>query len=312
MKLSPIVIFTYRRVPEQLIKSLLENSLSEQSEVFIFSDGAKNDEDLTDIKKVREYLKTIDGFKSIDIIEADTNKGLATSIIGGVTQVINKYGKAIVLEDDLVVSKSFLEYMNEGLVFFENDKKIWSISGYGPELPCLKNYNDDIYLSVRVSPWGWATWSDRWEKIDWEVKDYDEIKKSGVLQKKFNLAGNDMFKMLELQMLGKIDSWAVRWYYNQFKLKTYSVYPKKSKVVNIGFSDDKGTHTSGANEKWFVELNDEHVDFKSIHMKKEVIQCFQSYHNLNLTTKMGYFLKKHGGYKVGKSIYEYIRKYIGI
>ena len=160
--LAPIIIFTYRRTPDKLINSVLKNNLAQQSEVIIYSDGNKNKNDLEDVKEVRKYLHTIEGFKNTKIIESEKNKGLANSIIDGVSEIINKYDKVIVLEDDLIVSNDFLDYMNNALNFYEKDKKIWSISGYGPKLPCLENYYDDIYLSVRGSSWGWATWKDRW------------------------------------------------------------------------------------------------------------------------------------------------------
>ncbi|MDM5263708.1 glycosyltransferase [Sulfurovum sp. XTW-4] len=305
--LAPIVIFTYRRLINQTIESLLSNELAQDSELYIFSDGSKNENDLEDVIEVRKYLQTIEGFKSIKIIESEVNKGLADSIIDGVTQVIDKYGKVIVLEDDLIVSTDFLEYMNGALNFYEKDKKIWSISGYGPKLPCLANYNDDIYLTVRGSSWGWATWKDRWNTIDWHIKDWNTFQKNKDLIEKFNLGGNDLYKMLELQMLGKIDSWAIRWCYNQFKFDSYTVYPKKSKIINDGFSDEKGTHNSGVNNKWITELDNKTITFNDTTIKKEIIECFQHYHNLSLITKIGYFLKKNTGYKIAKKFYKYLK-----
>ena len=294
MLLAPIVIFTYRRVPNQLINSILNNNLSEQSELFIYSDGAKSDTDYEDVEEVRKYLKTVVGFKSIKIIESDENKGLANSIINGVSEVIDIYGMAIVLEDDLIVSSDFLEYMNDALNFYDKDKRIWSISGYGPKLPCFKNYKDDVYLSVRGSSWGWATWKDRWGSVDWEVKDFDKLEEDESLKNKFNLGGNDMFKMLELQLLGKIDSWAIRWCFTQFTLATYTVYPKKSKVINDGFRDLKGTHNSRINNKWAVELDNEKINLKNIHPNETVVKCFKRFYNISIGAKVSYFLRKYG------------------
>ncbi len=304
--LGPIILFTYKRIPDQLIDSLLKNNLSSKSDLIIYSDGAKSSFDEDDISEARKYLKCIVGFKSIKIIEAPKNKGLANSIIDGVSEVLDEYGKIIVLEDDLIVSKDFLEYMNDALNFYDADKKIWSIAGYGPKLPCLDNYEDDLYLSTRGSSWGWATWKDRWDTIDWEVKDFDNLKQDKDLQNKFNLGGNDMYKMLELQMLGKIDSWAIRWCYSQFKLNAYTVYPKRSKVINNGFSDNKGTHNSGYNDKLTVELDDININFKDLVVNRELVKCFQEFHNLSIKTQMGYFLKKFGGYNLVKKIDRYI------
>lgn len=308
-QLSPIIIFTYRRVPDKLINSLLANNLFEQSEVIIYSDGSKGDQDLEDVAEVRSYLQTVEGFKNIKIIESPSNKGLANSVIDGVSEVINKYGKVIVLEDDLIVSSDFLEYMNNALNFYEKNKNIWSISGYGPKLPCLEDYKDDIYLSVRGSSWGWATWKDRWDKVDWGVKEFHKLQEDKDLREKFNLGGNDMFKMLELQMLGKIDSWAIRWCYNQFKYNQYTVYPKKSKIINDGFADNKGTHNSGDNSNLVIELSNKNVKLIDIHVNSELVKCFQKFHDLDLNTKIGYFLKKNGGYNLAKKIYRYVKRW---
>ncbi len=306
-KEAPIISFTYRRIPNKLIDSLLKNKLAKDKELFIFSDGYKNETDKQDVLEVRRYLKTIEGFKNITIYEADKNKGLANSIIDGVSQIINKYNKVIVLEDDLVVSNDFLDYMNEALKFYENDNRIWAISGYTPNLKSFKNYPYDVYLSVRANSWGWATWKDRWDSIDWDIKDWQEFKKDKNAIDRFNLGGNDMFKMLELQMLGKIDSWAIRWCYNQYILNKYTVYPRKSKVINDGFSDSKGTHNSGKNDKWIVELSNEKINFKDLYVQQEILECFQKHYNIRVATKIGYLLKKIGGYEVVKKLYKYLK-----
>jgi len=303
----PIVFFTYKRVPRKTIKSLLNNNLASKSDVYIFSDGYKNDVDKNDVLEVREYLKSIEGFKSIQVVEASQNKGLANSIIYGVTEIINRYGKVIVLEDDLIVSNDFLEYMNEALEFYKNDKAIWSISGYGPKLPCLEDYDKDLYLSPRGSSWGWATWKGRWDSVDWDVKDFEKLKLDKQMRKEFELGGDDMYKMLELQMLEKIDSWAIRWCFSQFLQDKYTVYPVKSKIVNDGFNDSKGTHNSDGSSKWDVQTSDVQVTFENIGVKEDIIICWKKYFNLSLFTKIGYFLKKYGGHKFTKKIIRKIK-----
>lgn len=302
--LAPIVIFAYRRVIDKTIKSLLENNLAKHSKVYIFSDGYSNEKDKDDVEKAREYLKTITGFSEIIIIESSINKGLAGSVIDGVSEIIKKYKKIIVLEDDLIVSNDFLDYMNEALDFYENIDDIWSISGYGPNLHCLKDAKTDVYLSVRASSWGWATWENRWNKTDWEVKDFNKLREEKVIQNKFNLGGNDMYKMLELQMLGKIDSWAIRWCYSQFKFGMYTIYPRKSKIINDGFSDNKGAHNSGSNKKFTMELNNERISFKKLYPEGEIINNFKEFHDLSIKTKIGYFLKKYGGYSFIKRLFK--------
>lgn len=244
MKLAPICLFTYNRLDETklTIEALQNNFLANESEIFIFSDGWKNDEASSKVLAVRRFLKTVDRFKSVTIFEADKNKGLANSIIDGVTKIINRYGKVIVLEDDLVTSKNFLDFMNQALIFFEPNEKIFSISGFSMNLPGLKTYNKDFYLGYRSSSWGWGTWKNRWDTIDWEVKDYKLFIESRKLKRQFKNGGSDLPKMLSNQMSGKIDSWAIRWCYQQFKNQQLTVIPTKSKVENIGFGIN-ATHT---------------------------------------------------------------------
>ncbi len=261
MKTVPIVVFTYRRNIDELLTSLLSNDLSKKSNLYIFSDGYKNNIDKKDVLLVRKNLKLINGFHSIEIIESETNKGLAKSVIDGVTEILNKYEKVIVLEDDLIVSNNFLTYMNEALNFYKYEENIWSISGYTPCLDYLNNYEKDIFLAFRANSWGWATWKNRWEKIDWDIKDWDSFKKDSILIDKFNRGGDDLFKMLEVQMLGKIDSWAIRWCYNQFKYNSFTIYPTKSRVVNIGF-DSMGTHNSDGSERWDTQISNEKINLK--------------------------------------------------
>ncbi len=304
---APIVIFTYRRDITDVINALLKNKLSEKSDLYIFSDGYKNNTDKQDVLSVRKALKDIKGFRSLQVYESEKNNGLANSIIDGVDLILNKYNNIIVMEDDLIVADNFLEYMNEALAFYEKEENIWSISGYTPNMKCLKNYNKDIYLTMRASSWGWATWKDRWESIDWEIKDWNNFKKNKIEIKEFNKSGNDMFKMLELQMLGKIDSWAIRWCYNQFKQRKYTIYPTKSKLVNIGF-DNKGTHNSRGFERWNVEVSDIDVIFEKLVPDMKIMQCFKKHYDLQFATKIGYMLKKIGGYKLAKKLFSKVSK----
>lgn len=303
INLNPIILFTYRRVPKESIESLLKNILSSKSKLFIFSDGYKGNIDKQDVLEVRNYLKTVSGFKAVVIYESDNNKGLADSIISGVTEVISKYKQAIILEDDVVVTNDFLEYMNDALEFYKDDKKIWSISGYTPHLKSLENHKKDIYLTQRGTSWAWATWIDRWEKIDWGITNWDEFKKDKKAIEKFKLSGNDMYKMLELQMLGKLDSWAIRWDFNQYTNKMYTVFPKCSKAINIGFEDEKSTNTSGKKmDRFNVELYEETLKLESIDSSKKILKEFKQIHDIGLYTNIGYFLKKHGGYKFIKKL----------
>jgi len=302
MNFAPLVLFTYRRLPRETIESLLSNDVAKETDLYIFSDGYRSNIDKRDVLNVREYLKSISGFKSIIINEYDSNKGLAVSIISGVTATLTKFRKVIVLEDDLIVASNFLDFMNDSLDFYENDNRIWSISGYSPNFSIPENYKSDIFLSVRGSSWGWATWKGRWDSIDWQVKNFESIKNNKQTIEDFEQGGNDLFKMLELQMLGRIDSWAVRWCFSQFIQNRYTIYPVKSKTINNGFSDEKAVHNNGQSwRKFDVTLNNKKVRLeKGIIINAAILNEFRKINNIGLYTKVGYFLKKFGGYQFAK------------
>ncbi|MDI6716137.1 MAG: glycosyltransferase [Actinomycetota bacterium] len=170
--LAPVVLFVYKRLyhAQQTVKFLQKNDLAEQSELYIYSDGPKHEHDIEKVKEVRAYLKTISGFKTITVIEREKNLGLANSIITGVTEVIDKFGKVIVMEDDLLCSRNFLSFMNKALDHYKDDKRIFSVTGLNYPIKIPESYKHDVYLAYRESSWGWGTWKDRWDKTDWQVE----------------------------------------------------------------------------------------------------------------------------------------------
>jgi len=289
---APVIIFCYRRKIDKLIYSLLRNKESSNSKLFIFSDGFKSKLDEHDVLNVRKSLKKIKNFKSVSIIESNKNNGLANSIIKGVTSVINKFGKAIILEDDLIVSSHFLDFMNNSLNFYKKNKYIWSISGYSPPINYPKNYKEEVFLSLRSTSWGWATWSNRWNKVDWSMKNFNQFKKDKNKIKKFEEGGDDLFRMLELQYLGKIDSWAIRWCHYQFLHSAFSLTPKCSMIKNIGFSDKFRTHNSSKAFSHKINLAKSKIYNLGAFPNSEIFFYFKKYHNLNFYSKIKYFLNK--------------------
>ena len=234
--LAPIVIFAFNRPNslQRMIASLRQNPLYEESEKFIYVDGPRTDDDRDKVNEVIVITKAV----TPNVFISSVNKGLGKSIIAGVSAVIEKYGKAIVLEDDLVFTPNFLSYMNAALDFYETDNRIISICGYGLKIKRPKDYLGDVYLSGRSSSWGWATWKDRWQQIDWEIKDWNQLTVDRKRQKAFNKNGSDMFAMLKDYMEERNHSWAIRFCYNQFKLGKYSICPFLSKVNNEGFGEN--------------------------------------------------------------------------
>ena len=242
--LAPICLFVYNRFEEtkQTIEALQANFLAKDSELIIFSDGPKDKKSKNEVQTIRNYLKTVDGFKKVEIYESVSNKGLAKSIIGGVSQVIKEYGNIIVLEDDLITTPNFLDFMNTSLSYYEQFQNVFSITGFTLPIEFDKKYKSDIYFSYRASSWGWAIWKDRWFSIDWELAYSENFMNDRKIQRGFKIGGDDLSRMLKNQILGKIDSWAIRFCYYQFRSNKLTVAPIKSKIKNIGFNN-KGTHT---------------------------------------------------------------------
>jgi len=259
MKVSPILLFTYKRLDTLIrtVAALKENTLAKDSDLYIFSDGPKNKNDTKKVREIRQFLKSIDGFKSVTIKESEENKGLATSIIGGVSEVIEFSETVIVLEDDLITTPNFLSYMNSALNQYRTAQQVFSISGYSFDFGLQSEAQEETYFLNRGWSWGWATWKNRWIPIDWEVKDYDAFKKNKQLRKKFAQGGSDVNKMLKRQMEGSLDSWAIRWFYHQFKVDGLTLFPMYSKVFNDGF-DANATHTTGSNKRYLPLLDQKH------------------------------------------------------
>lgn len=242
MKIAPVALFVFNR-PEhtrRTVEALLKNELAGESDLFIFSDAPKAPESAEAVREVREYIRTITGFRTISIVERDRNWGLANSIIDGVTSMVNERGRIIVLEDDLVVTPHFLEFMNRALDKYENEQKVIQVSGY--MFPLRIEVEEDALFLPLTTSWGWATWQRAWKLFDPDAKGYARVKEDLALRNRFNLDGAyDYFSMLEAQLAGRVDSWAIRWHLAAFLNDTLTLYPRHSLITNIGF-DGSGTH----------------------------------------------------------------------
>jgi len=244
--LAPIVLFVYNRPHHTLrtLEALAQNHLASESELIVFCDGPKPNADSNTIKAIEEVRATIkerQWCKKVIIYESNINKGLADSIVSGVTEVINNYGKIIVLEDDIVTSKGFLKYMNESLTLYENEEDIMHIGSY---LPKTNRYNTlpETFLSRYMSCWGWATWKASWQKANWNTEFLYEQIADPKVRYEFNLEGAlDFHTQLEENLNGSIKTWAIKWFASVFLNSGLCLYPKKSLSKNIGF-DGTGEH----------------------------------------------------------------------
>lgn len=245
LDLSPICLFGYNRPYEieKCLNSLSNCKLAKNSNLYIFIDGPKSNGSSELCNQTREVCNNFSTkFKKLNISFSKVNKGLSLSVITGVTEILSRYKKVIVLEDDLVVSENFLLYHNQCLNYYKDFENISSISGYNFNLKSLYLTNLDICFLRRSCSWGWSTWLDRWTQIDWS-DDYlkiQTIKKENKL--KIRNGGSDLLGMVSNQINGKIDSWSIKFTVNQLVNDRLTVYPTVSKLLNIGFNSNS-THT---------------------------------------------------------------------
>lgn len=269
MNLAPIILFVYNRPwhTQQAIDALKKNSLASNSELFIFSDGAKNGQHIARVNEVRRYIRTIDGFAKITIIERKKKLGLAASVILGVTEVVNKYGRIIVLEDDLITAPYFLQFMNDALNFYKDEPSVGCIHGY--VYPLKKNFDENFFLKDSGC-WGWATWDSAWALFQPNGSILlDELLRRR-LTKKFDFDGTYPFtQMLRDQIAQKNNSWAIRWQASLFLKDKLTLYPPCSLVMNWGF-DSFGSHC-GVSSDFDVELCEHAVPIKQIPLKENSI-----------------------------------------
>ena len=259
---APIILFVYNRPwhTQQTLEALKENELANQSVLYIFSDGPKEnatEEEVNTIQEVREIARSKKWSKEVYIIESEKNKGLANSVIDGVNTVINEYGKVIVLEDDIVSSPQFLLFLNGVLQEYEQDENVFGVSGF--TYPGDKEITGTHFLPIACS-WGWATWKTKWDKVIFDAGLLERKIAGAGLQQKFDFGNYPFFKMLQDQIAGRVNSWAIRLYASMFLNKGCFVYPSKSLVKNIGF-DEYGSHTKGT-DNFFAEVLNQTIEIK--------------------------------------------------
>lgn len=253
-ELAPIVVFVYNRpdCAKRTLEALGNCFLAKDSELFIYSDAPKNDKSDVLVKEVRQIISSVAGFKRITIVERDENLGLSRSIITGVTEIIQKYGKVIVVEDDLVVNPGFLVYMNEALRKYEDNEQVMSVTAYSFTNYFAKKLSDTYFLPI-PSSWTWGTWKNRWNQFDINAEGWEILKTDRALRRKFIFCKvSGFYSMLLKQMEEKtIDSWAIRWYWTIFKRNGLTLYPKKTLVNNEGY-ENNGVHCQGTNDAYAI------------------------------------------------------------
>ncbi|MGA7936638.1 MAG: hypothetical protein WCA35_23995, partial [Kovacikia sp.] len=232
---------------QRSLESLAQNKGAAESELYIFCDAPKRTKDIEAIDQVRSVVGSQPWCGTVHIIEQEVNQGCAASIIQGVTKLCQKYGRVIVIEDDLVLSPFFLDYMNRALDAYADLSPVMQISGH--MFPAnLKVSTDSVFLPF-ITSWGWATWQRAWQHFDADMSGYKVLRNDRRLRRQFDLNNSyAYFSMLEDQRNGRIDSWAIRWYLSVFIQQGLTLYPVRSLVNNVGF-DGSGTHCGNQDSK---------------------------------------------------------------
>jgi len=274
---APIVLFAYNRPRHlaQTLESLRRNVLAEQSDLYVFSDAARTPAATESVRQVRDYLRTTGGFRSVVIEERPTNLGLAKSVIDGVTRVCSEHGRVIVLEDDMVTSPYFLKFMNEGLDLYENQQEVVSLHGY---LYPVRSPLPESFFLKNTGCWGWATWDRGWRQFQPDGRILlDELRQRN-LTRAFDFDGTYPFTgMLEAQIRGENDSWAIRWQASAFLRGMLTLYPGRSLVRNIGH-DGSGAHC-GRTKAFDVEPTDAPIDLQRVSLEESAVAAaaFRNY-----------------------------------
>lgn len=315
-ELAPIGISTYGRADHLIrtVEALQRNTLARESEVFFFSDAPKQGDE-SRVREVRAFLRTVAGFKAVHILERTENSRIANNR-GGMEMLLDKYGKVIFLEEDVVTAPGFLAFMNEALSFYENDERIGSISGYCPPIAIPQDYKKDVFFLTRLNPWGMGLWK-RYYKMNSYITDacFAEIFTNRKRLKELsNSVGEEALEFIQMDFERKLDAGDMKSIFWQFYDKKLTVYPRKSLVHSIG-QDGSGFHM-GAVGKWDVhELWGKTKGFEfsqEVVVDERIRRSHYEFYKVHAITKTIRFLQNIGVYKYMQPMARYIKEKTGV
>lgn len=290
--LAPIALFCFRRPKHlaQVLEALRANPLASASTLYLFCDGPRGSQDEADVEGVRRVAHAASGFAKVEVRCSEVNQGLAKSVISGVSEVLERHGRVIVLEDDLVTAPFFLTYMNEALALYEGNDAVASIHGY--LYPISERLPETFFLRG-ADCWGWATWSRAWSHFEADgSKLLRRLDESG-LGHDFDLGGAYPYRrMLEDQIAGRNDSWAIRWHASVFLMGGLTLYPGRSLVFNIGL-DSTGTH-SRTTDSFGGAVSDTAIQVRAIPIEPSVValQAFAAFFRRGEGGRVRHFLRR--------------------
>lgn len=299
--LAPVVLFVYARLDhtKKTIEALKENYLAENTVLYIYSDAPKNINTSDKVKSIRDYIYTIGGFKKVVIIERESNYGLANNIIDGVTSVVKKHGKVIVLEDDIVTSKSFLKYMNDALVFYRDNNKVMAITSYMYDVNAKSKLPESFFLPW-FECWSWATWDRSWKYFK---RDPEYLVNNWTKQQKWRMNINgtkNLWNQVLMNYRKEIYTWAIFNVATVLEQNGLVLYSRESLCKNIGF-DGSGENCGTSKEEDIDKLSDNYVSLfpKEIEINEIAERKLCEYftrlkHNNSITSRIVFCMKENG------------------
>lgn len=268
MSLAPVIVFCYNRPShlERTLDALSRNALAGDSVLYIYCDGPRPDDTgnrLSRIEDVRRVARSRQWCREVHVVEAERNKGLAASIVGGVTEIVEKYGKVIVLEDDIITSTGFLKYMNDALDLYENDDKVMHVSAYF--YPHRQHMPDTFFFEVPYPGGGWATWQRAWQYFDADTARLHAFWSSR--WKEFNRFGGDILqRQLQANFDGTLKTWFIKWHAVLLERGGLTLYPGRSLTNNIGF--DSTATNCHATTKFDIDVLAEEIKVERIKIRE--------------------------------------------
>ena len=310
--LAPIGLSVYSRLEhlKQTVEALRQNELASESELYIFSDAPKPGDE-NKVQAVRDYLKTINGFKTVHILERKENNRVKNNR-DGMRLLLNQCGKMIFLEEDIVTAPAFLRFMNQALEYYRNDPRIFAINGYTPPIRIPRYYNKQVMLLPRFAAWGFAIWKERFDEIIFDVTPdmFNELYQDKVKLKAYCCGGDDIIRQLHSAAIGRTDALDVKTDYTMFvKGRKYVLCPLKALTHSIG-CDGSGEHWKFSTDKHNVELDTESKVFKfntDVQPDRRIMKQMRKFYTLPTKQKLRLFLKDIGLYPLLKYMKDFLR-----
>lgn len=287
--IAPVVMFAYNRLyhARKTLEALANNTLAKHTKLYIYLDAAPNEEAKVAVQEVRNYFHNYKkhnkkSFSEITIIERKKNYGLTRNIIGGITDILDRFNRVIVFEDDLISGPYTLEYFNRTLDMYEDKEDVWHITAWN--YPANFNTNKDVYFQPYMYCWGWATWKDRWNKFDKKLNPkaiFSDYTEQNIY--KFNKDGKDdlQWSIVQYVMNDPYKTWDIYWYGTIFNSNGLCACPKESLIRNIG------NDYSGTNCNTYLGLSTQKISEKSIRNFPDEIK-----EDKNLTQQLHRYLAK--------------------